>query len=68
MVSPIQRLSTLLILSVLNLNSAPLTLDEAISVLKEQNLEIKTSALDAKSAHSDLLLSQGYSYGSLDFI
>lgn len=68
MVSPIQRLSTLLILSVLNLNSAPLTLDEAINVLKEQNLEIKTSALDAKSAHSDLLLSQGYSYGSLDFI
>lgn len=68
MVSPIQRLSTLLILSVLNLNSAPLTLDEAINVLKEQNLEIKTSALDAKNAHSDLLLSQGYSYGSLDFI
>lgn len=67
MVSLFQRFSTVLILGVLNLSGTPLTLDEAIGLLKEQNLEIKTSVLDAKNAHNDVLLSQGYNYGSLDF-
>ncbi|MFA6187748.1 MAG: TolC family protein [Sulfuricurvum sp.] len=67
MVSLFQRLAIILILSALTLNSAPLTLDEAIILLKEQNLEIKTSSLEAKNAQYDVLLSQGHSYGSLDF-
>ena len=67
MAFPSQRLTLALLLSVLNLNAAPLSLNEAITLLKEQNLEIKASSLDAKSAKNDVKLSQGYSYGSLDF-
>ncbi|MDD4856458.1 MAG: TolC family protein [Sulfuricurvum sp.] len=68
MASPSQRLTLGLLLSVLNLSAAaPLSLNEAITLLKEQNLEIKASALEAKSAQKDVKLSQGYNYGSLDF-
>lgn len=68
MASPSQRLTLALLLSVLNLSAAaPLSLNEAITLLKEQNLEIKASALEAKSAQKDVKLSQGYNYGSLDF-
>jgi outer membrane protein TolC len=49
------------------LYAAPLALDDAIELLKTQNLEIKTAALDAQSAQRDLKTAQGYSYGSLDF-
>jgi len=62
-----QRLTLILLLSVLNLSASSLSLNEAITLLKEQNLEIKASSLDAKSANNDVKLSQGYSYGSLDF-
>ena len=62
-----QRLSIALLLSVLNLSAEPLSLNDAITLLKEQNLEIKAAALDAKNAHNDLKISQGYTYGSLDF-
>lgn len=68
MASLFKRLSLTLILSVLKLNSAPLTLDEAVVLLKEQNLEIKSSLYEAKNAQNDLLVSQGYNYGSLDFV
>jgi hypothetical protein len=44
----------MVLLSVAVLNAASLTLDEAISLLKEQNLEIKAAKLEAKSAHSDV--------------
>jgi outer membrane protein TolC len=54
-------------LGIFNAHAAPLTLDQAITQLKEQNLEIKAAALDAKNAHNDVKLSQGYSFGSLDF-
>lgn len=62
-----QRLTLALLFSVLNLSAAPLSLNEAVTLLKEQNLEIKASALEAKKALNDLSLSQGYHYGSLDF-
>jgi outer membrane protein len=68
MASLFKRLSLTLFLSVLNLNSAPLTLDEAMVLLKEQNLEIKSSVYEARNAQNDLLVSQGYNYGSLDFV
>lgn len=67
MVSFFKRFIITLVLSVLNLNAFSLTLDEAITLLKKQNLEIKTSSLDAKNAQKDQLISQGYRYGSLDF-
>ncbi len=67
MASPTQRLTLALLLSVLNLSAAPLSLNEAITLLKEQNLEIKAASLDAKIAQNDVSLSQGYSYGALDF-
>ncbi|MGZ8546516.1 MAG: TolC family protein, partial [Sulfuricurvum sp.] len=62
-----QRLSIALLLSVLNLSAEPLSLNDAIALLKKQNLEIKAATLDAKNAHNDLKISQGYTYGSLDF-
>lgn len=68
MVSYFNRLTIILVLGVLNLYSAPLTLDEAILLLKEQNLEIKSAFLEAKNAQYDVSLSKAYSYGSLDFI
>lgn len=67
MASTIQQFAVALLLSTSYLDAAPLSLDEAISLLKEQNLEIKASVLETKSAQTDLKLSQGYSYGSLDF-
>ncbi len=67
MATPAQRLALALLLSVLNLGAAPLSLNEAISLLKEQNLEIKAASLEAKNAQNDVSLSQGYSYGALDF-
>lgn len=56
-----------LITSFTGLNASPLSLNEAIELLKTQNLEIKTSALTAQSAQNDLNIAQGYSYGTLDF-
>ena len=67
MVSPAQRFTLALIFSAVHLGAAPLSLNEAISLLKEQNLEIKAASLEAQSAKNDLSISQGYSYGSLDF-
>ena len=56
-----------LFLSFLELSAAPLSLNDAIELLKTQNLEIKAASLSAQSAHHDLKSAQGYSYGSLDF-
>lgn len=67
MAFPSHRLVFALFLSVLNLQGAALSLDEAIALLKAQNLEIKAAALDAKNAHNDLRIAQGYNFGSLDF-
>ena len=67
MVSPVQRFTVTLFLSTLYLSAAPLSLNEAISLLKEQNLEIKAASLDAQNAKNDVSLAQGYNYGALDF-
>lgn len=67
MTYPYRRLAIALMLGIFNAHAAPLTLDQAITLLKEQNLEIKAAALDAKNAHNDVKISQGYTYGSLDF-
>ncbi|HQS66158.1 MAG TPA: TolC family protein [Sulfuricurvum sp.] len=60
-------MSCSLFLSLAGLHAAPLSLNDAIEVLKTQNLEIKASSLDTQNAHHDLKIAQGYSYGSLDF-
>jgi outer membrane protein len=67
MVPLIRHFSFISLCSILTLHAAPLTLNEAIVILKQQNLEIKTANLETKSAHSDVELSNGYNYGSLDF-
>lgn len=60
-------MSCSLFLSLAGLHAAPLALNDAIEVLKTQNLEIKASSLDTQNAHHDLKIAQGYSYGTLDF-
>ncbi|MDD2828786.1 MAG: TolC family protein [Sulfuricurvum sp.] len=67
MASPTQSLALTLLLGALNLSGSSLSLDEAITLLKEQNLEIKASSLEAKNASNDVSLAQGYNFGSLDF-
>jgi len=67
MAFPSHRLVFALFLSVLNVQGAALSLDEAITLLKAQNLEIKAASLEAKNAHNDLRIAQGYNFGSLDF-
>ena len=47
--------------------SAPINLDDAIVMLKAQNLEIKTATLDLKSAYADLDKTKGMDWGKLDF-
>lgn len=60
-------LSTSFILGSCHLFAAGLSLPQALEQLENQNLEIKASALDVRSAHSDVNIARGYSYGSLDF-
>ncbi|MCX6074793.1 MAG: TolC family protein [Campylobacterales bacterium] len=67
MTYPFRRIGIALLISALNLTAAPLALNDAIVLLKEQNLEIKAATLEAKNALNDVKLSQGYSFGSLDF-
>lgn len=47
--------------------SKPLTLDEAINILKSQNLEIKTASLDIDSARADVDIASGNNWGKLEF-
>ena len=49
------------------LPSSP-TLDEALSILKSENLEIKAAALDVQSAEEDEASVSGAHWGKLDFI
>lgn len=60
-------LSASFILGSCHLFAAGLSLPQALELLENQNLEIKASALDIQSAHSDVAIAHGYNYGSLDF-
>lgn len=60
-------LSASFILGSCHLFAAGLSLPQALELLENQNLEIKASALDIQSAHSDVTIAHGYNYGSLDF-
>ena len=48
--------------------STPLTLDEAIEILKSENLEIKTASLDEDVAKAEAKTASGNHWGKLDFI
>jgi outer membrane protein TolC len=48
--------------------STAITLDEAINILKSQNLEIKTASIEIDSAREDAKTASGNHYGKLDFI
>jgi outer membrane protein len=47
--------------------SNSLTLDEAIEILKSENLEIKTASLDVGSATAEVQTASGSHWGKLDF-
>lgn len=49
-----------------HLIGAGLSLPAALEILDNNNLEIKTAALDVQSAHSDTWIAKGYNFGSLD--
>lgn len=53
--------------SLLNASSA-ISLEEAIELLKSQNLEIKSAAIDIEAAVQDAKAASGNNYGKLDFI
>lgn len=62
-----RALSASLLIGACQLHAAGLTLNDALELLQNQNLEIKASNLDAQSARSDTLIAKGYNFGSLDF-
>ncbi|WP_345986472.1 TolC family protein [Sulfurimonas sp. HSL-1656] len=67
------KLATLLCATALSLAAATaqnggLALDEAIDLLKAQNLEIKAATYDVQSAHERASQAGGQHWGSLDFI
>lgn len=59
--------SFILAFGILPACAAPLTLSEAIEIVKTQNLEIKSAAYTAKSSRQDVKMAQGHHYGALDF-
>jgi len=68
MIKIISLLFTALILNASNISDhKPIRLDDAIMMLKTQNLEIKSASLDIKSAYADLDKTQGMNWGKLDF-
>lgn len=58
----------LLLKSSLLYASKAITLQEAIELLKSQNLEIKSASISVDSAVEDIKISSGNHYGKLDFI
>ena len=48
--------------------SNSLTLNEAIEILKSENLEIKTASLDVDSAKAEIQTASGNHWGKLDFV
>ncbi|MFY9142609.1 TolC family protein [Sulfuricurvum sp.] len=59
--------STSLLIGSCHLMGAGLSLPAALEILDNNNLEIKTTALDVQSAASDTAIAKGYNFGSLDF-
>jgi len=57
----------LLFTSILYANES-LTLNQALDILKEDNLEIKSASLEVKSAREDAKTASGNHWGKLDFI
>ncbi|WP_428738717.1 TolC family protein [Sulfurimonas sp.] len=51
----------------LSASNAPLTLNEALEILKNNNLEIKAASLEVKSAQEDVDQTSGLNWGKLDF-
>lgn len=49
-----------------HLLGAGLSLPAALEILENNNLEIKSAALDVQSASSDTSIAKGYNFGSLD--
>ena len=45
-----------------------LTLDQAIEIVKSQNLQIKAADYAIQSAHADTKIATGYNWGKLDFV
>ncbi len=60
-------LSASLLVASCQLGAAGLSLNDALELLHNQNLEIKASDLDVQSAKSDVAIARGYHFGSLDF-
>ncbi|DAB37586.1 MAG TPA: transporter [Sulfuricurvum kujiense] len=58
--------STSLLIGSCHLLGAGLSLPAALEILENNNLEIKTAALDVQSASSDTSIAKGYNFGSLD--
>lgn len=44
-----------------------LSMNAALEILDNQNLEIKSADYDVRSAHTDIDIAKGYNFGSLDF-
>ena len=61
-------LLSILLLKVSILNASPLNLNEAIEILKSNNLEIKAASLDIQSAKANAKTASGGHFGKLDFI
>lgn len=58
--------SVTLLIGSCHLSAAGLSLPAALEILENNNLEIKSSALDVQSAHKDTSIAKGYNFGSLD--
>lgn len=58
--------SATLLIGSCNLMGAGLSLPAALEILENNNLEIKTAALDLQSAQRDTSIAKGYNFGSLD--
>ncbi len=62
-------LATVLLLNASNIDiSNSITLNEALDILKSENLEIKTASLDVRSADEKVKTVSGTNWGKLDFV
>ena len=64
----VKQLFFILLINLSILNASSLSLDEAIELLKQENLEIKSAKLEVKSAKENAKTASGTHWGKLDFI